>query len=74
MSALDFDTGTATKQIFSIPPNPKQRRKRLDYEIHNYCATCRIIYPKGILTCSDCNHKIRTTGWQSRKEVDKKRI
>jgi hypothetical protein len=28
---------TETKQIFSIPPNPKPRKKRVDYEINNYC-------------------------------------
>ena len=66
--------GTETKQIFSIPPNPKQRKQRVYYEINNYCATCRIKYPKGILTCSDCKHKIRTTGWHSLKVADVKRF
>jgi hypothetical protein len=74
MAGLDFDTGMETKQIFSIPSDPKPRKKRVDYEINNYCATCRIKYPKDILTCSDCKHRIRTTGWRSRKEADKKRI
>jgi hypothetical protein len=49
----------------------KAKKKRVDYEINNYCG---IKYPKDILTCSDCNHRIRTTGWHSRKEADKKRI
>ena len=66
--------GTVTKQIFSIPPNPAPRKKRVDYEINNYCATCGIKYPKNVLRCSDCNHRIRTTGWHSRKEADKKKI
>ena len=74
MAGLDFDTGMETKQIFSIPSDPKPRKKRVDYEINNYCATCRIKYPKDILTCSDCKHRIRITGWHSRKEADKKRI
>ena len=30
--------GMETKQIFSIPPNPKPRKKRVDHEINNYCA------------------------------------
>ena len=74
MAGLDFDRETKTKQIFSIPPNPKIRTKRIDYEINNYCATCRIKYPKGILRCSDCKHRIRTSGWHRSKEADKKRI
>ena len=60
--------GMVTRQIFSVHPNPKPRRKRIDYAIHNYCAT------GGIKWCSDCNHRIRTTGEHSRKEVDKKRV
>ena len=71
---LDFGMSTETKQISSIPPVLKPRKKTVDYEINNYCATCRIKYPKDILTCSDCKHRIRTTGWHSRKEADKKRI
>ena len=71
ISALDFGVGTETKQIFSIPsnanPNPKLGKQRVYYEINNYCATCRIKYPKSILTCSDYKHKIRTTGWQMSK-------
>ena len=47
IATLDFDMGTDTKQIFSIPPNPKQRKQRVYYEINNYCAMCRIKYPKG---------------------------
>ena len=74
MAALDFGMGTETKRIFPIPPNPKPRKKRVDYEINNYCATCGIKYPKNVLRCSDCYHRIRTTGWHSRKEADKKRI
>ena len=78
IAALDFGVGTETKQVFSIPPNanpnPKPRKQRVYYEINNYCATCRIKYPKSILTCSDCKHKIRTTGWHSPKEADVKRI
>lgn len=66
--------GTETKQISSMPPDLKLRKKRVDYEINNYCATCRIKYPKNVLKCSDCNHKVRITGWHSRKEADKKRI
>jgi len=66
--------GVETKQIFSVHSNPKQRRKRIDYDVHNYCATCGIKYSKDVLRCSDCKHRIRTTGWHSRKEVDLKRI
>jgi hypothetical protein len=62
------------KQIFSIAPKLKARKQRVYYETNNYCATCRIKYPKGVLTCSDCKHKIRTTGWHSPKEADVKRI
>ena len=72
--ALDFNMGMVTKQIFSIPPNPKPRKKRVDYEINNYCATCGIQYRNNVLRCSDCNHRIRATGWHSRKEADKKKI
>ena len=32
MAGLDFGMGTETKQISSIPPNPKPRKKRVDYE------------------------------------------
>lgn len=46
MSALDFDTGMETKLIFSIPSDPKPRKKTIDYKINNYCARCRIKYPK----------------------------
>jgi hypothetical protein len=75
MVGLSLKIGMETKQIiFSVQPSPKQRRKRIDYEIHNYCATCRITYPKNILRCSDCKHRIRTTGWHRSKVVDKKRI
>ena len=71
IAALDFGVGTETKQVFSIPPNanpnPKLGKQRVYYEINNYCATCRIKYPRIILTCSDYKHKIRTTGWQMSK-------
>jgi hypothetical protein len=78
IAALDFGMGTETKEIFSIfrrpNPNPKPRKQRVYYEMNNYCATCRVKYPKGILTCSDGKHKIRTTGWHSPKEADVKRF
>jgi hypothetical protein len=74
MAGWDFDTGMETKQILSIPSDPKPRKKVIDYEINNYCATCRIKYPKGTLRCSDCKHRIRTTGWHRSKEADKKRF
>ena len=34
---------TGSKQVLSV-----QARRRLDYEIYNYCATCKIKYPKDI--------------------------
>ncbi len=74
IAALGFKMGMVTRQIFAVHPNPNPRRKMIDYAVHNNCATCGIKYPKDILRCSDCNHRIRTTGWHSRKEVDKKRI
>jgi len=63
---------TRSKQVLSVQsPMP---RKRLDYEIYNYCATCKIKYPKDILKCVDCKYRVRTTGWHRSKVADKKRI
>jgi hypothetical protein len=35
MAGLDFDRETKTKLLFTIPPNPKIRTKRINYEINN---------------------------------------
>jgi len=35
----------------------------INYEIHNYCAACRIKYTKEIYRCKNCNHKVRTKAW-----------
>ena len=64
-----FKMRMGSKQVLSV-----QVRRRLDYEIYNYCATCKIKYPKDILRCVDCNYRVRTTGWHRSKAVDKKRI
>ena len=75
MVGLSLKIGMETKQIFSGTTKSKAKKKlRIDYEIHNYCATCRITYPKNILRYSDCKHRIRTTGWHRSKVADKKRI
>jgi hypothetical protein len=34
MAGLNFNTGMEAKQIFSIPPDPKPRKKRVDDEIN----------------------------------------
>ena len=64
-----FNMRTVSKQVLSV-----QARRRLDYEIYNYCATCKIKYPKDILKCVDCKYRVRTTGWHRSKVADKKRI
>jgi hypothetical protein len=41
----------------------KAKKKQNRYDIHNYYyATCNFNYPKEVLMCSDCNHRIRITG------------
>ena len=47
---------------------------RIDYDFFNYCSTCELKYPKGILRCEDCNQKVRTTPWHRSKKFDRKRI
>jgi len=64
---------TERKQALSVQASHMPRR-RLDYGIYNYCATCKIKYPKDILRCVDCNYRVRTTGWHRSKVADKKRI
>ena len=64
-----FNMRTVSKQVLSV-----QARRRLDYEIYNYCATCKIKYPKDILKWVDCKYRVRTTGWHRSKVADKKRI
>jgi hypothetical protein len=42
---------TGSKQVLCVQsPMP---RKNLDYEVYNYCATCKIKYPKDILKLWD---------------------
>ena len=50
-----------SKQVLSVQsPMP---RKRLDYEIYNYCATCKIKYPKDIVNNRQVtNYKYGTKG------------
>jgi hypothetical protein len=72
MAGLGFDTGMETKQIFSIASDLKPRKKGVDYEINNYCATCRIKYPKDILTCSIANiESEQQVGIVVRKQIRK---
>jgi len=30
------------------------------YKDHNYCITCKILYPKSKLRCKECGTKLRT--------------
>jgi hypothetical protein len=60
---------TESNEVLSV-----QAIRRLDYQIYNYCATCKIKYPKDILRCGDCKYRVRTTGWRRSKVADKKRI
>ena len=33
---------------------------KINYDNENYCATCRIRYPKFTIYCKSCNRKVRT--------------
>ncbi len=63
-----------TEQMSTLHSDTKPRPRMVDYEIHNFCATCRIKYPKHILRCSECHYRVRTTGWHRSKKIDMKRI
>lgn len=74
MTYLDLGMGEETMQIFSVQPSPKPRRKRIDYELYNYCATCGVKYSKIVLRCLDCNQRVRSTGWHRSNMADMKRV
>ena len=38
-------------------------RGAVNYNIHNFCAMCRIKYSKDVYRCKSCNHKVRTKAW-----------
>jgi hypothetical protein len=53
---------------FSVPKLPG----RINYKIHNYCAVCKIKYPKGTYRCKNCNKRCRTKAWASNYSRKKK--
>ena len=57
------------KERLVIPPAPKGF---VNYKVHNFCAVCRIKYPKNIHYCTVCNHKIRTKPWASNYNRNKR--
>lgn len=59
-----------TLTILTLPSG----RGRIDYNLFNYCATCRYKLPKEILRCPDCRQKVRTRPWHRPKMVDLKRV
>ena len=43
-----------------------KNRKKPDYNIHRYCVTCELVYPKEIRKCDVCHCLLRTTPTSAR--------
>ena len=54
---------------------PFLEKMKPNYKIHNYCTTCKIVYPKTTIRCPDCNFLLRTkpaSGIRNKKYLELK--